>query len=110
MGVDFYACKACGSTFPDCGDFTSCSEDGFGCGARFCDDECAKIHDASDGSIEWEEFDKLSEAEQLKHRVSCVDCRKELESDENLLAFLLEKIGKSHEQLVLEFRAAKGTV
>lgn len=26
MGVDWYACRICGETFPDCGDYGYCSE------------------------------------------------------------------------------------
>lgn len=105
MGVDFYACKACGDTFPDCGSYTDCSEDLRGCGAIYCSDKCGKpkapeIQD----SLDWHEYEKLSESEQAKRRMSCVDCRLELESDENMLRFLLDHIAKSYEQLRSEYR------
>lgn len=37
MGVDWYSCRNCGDTFPDCGDFVSCE-----CGEHWCDYDCAE--------------------------------------------------------------------
>ena len=35
MGVDFYVCRACDETFPDCGPYVRCE----GCGKPYCGDE-----------------------------------------------------------------------
>lgn len=108
MSVDFYTCKACAATFPDCGYYASCSEDEIGCGAHYCSDKCAQIRKPEIvDDLTWDEFAKLTDEEQAKRRTTCVDCRNELESDENLLLFLLNKLNKSHAELLSEFRAAK---
>jgi hypothetical protein len=82
MGVDFYVCRACDETFPDCGPYVRCE----GCGKPYCGDECADI----DGD----------DQEQ-----TCVDCRGELNTDDNLLALALEKLGMTREQLTAEYKA-----
>lgn len=38
MSVEFYVCKNCGSTFPDCGEYISCEQ----CFTHWCSDECAE--------------------------------------------------------------------
>lgn len=42
MSVDYYSCKKCGSTFPDCGDFERCSGDAGGCGRVWCCTDCSE--------------------------------------------------------------------
>ena len=39
MGVDFYACSNCETTFPDCGDYVSCEQ----CYRHYCCNECADL-------------------------------------------------------------------
>jgi hypothetical protein len=39
MGVDFYACANCETTFPDCGDYVSCEQ----CYRHYCCGECADL-------------------------------------------------------------------
>jgi hypothetical protein len=107
MGVDFKICTACSRTFPDCGPYVSCDEEQFGCCANYCSSACAQLRYPEKEVIGWEAYEALPPAEQLLHKMSCVDCRKELESDENLLEFLLEQVGKTREALVAEFRATR---
>lgn len=107
MGVTYKTCTACGRNFPDCGDYVRCDEEQFGCSANYCSGKCAQLRYPEQEVLSWEAYEALPEAEKILHRVSCVDCRKELESPENLLAFLLEKVGMSTEQLREEFRAAR---
>ena len=82
MGVDFYVCRACDETFPDCGAYVCCE----GCGHLYCGDECADID--GDGQEQ-----------------TCVDCRGDLDTDDNLLALALEKLGMTREQLTAEYKA-----
>lgn len=106
MGVSFYTCKACGTTFPDCGSYVSCSEDGNGCGARFCSPECAQKDDPEldPDEIDWEKYEALSEEEQKPYRTTCSACRGDLENAENLLAFALTCLELSHSELVIKYR------
>ncbi len=87
MGVDFYVCKACDKIFPDCGECVTCD----GCCSNYCSVECAGIEEDED-----EDGDMMQ---------TCVDCRNELTSDENLLNLALDKLGITREQLVAEFEA-----
>jgi hypothetical protein len=68
MGVDFYACQNCGETYPDCGDYFTCST----CESSFCSDECGGCQVADDDTT------------------SCVLCRVEVILDSDLLDFLLK--------------------
>ena len=81
MGVDFYVCRACDETFPDCGPYECCE----GCGAHYCSVECADIDSDEDQT--------------------CADCRGELDTDDNLLSLALEKLGMTREQLAAEYQA-----
>lgn len=38
MGVEFYTCDNCGTTFSDCGEYVSCET----CLTKWCCDECAE--------------------------------------------------------------------
>jgi hypothetical protein len=94
MGVDYYPCTACGETFPDCGNYYTClsySDDSpyqelGGCERMFCGKRCAK----PDGEGE---------------TISCVHCRCELDSDENLLGFLLARHGQTREEAAAQYVA-----
>ena len=107
MGVDFYACKACGRTFPDCGEYVTCSDDDNGCGARYCSAKCAQIQQPENepDDVDWEAYEAMSEEEQKTYRTTCVDCRGDLESDENLLNFALAELGVTFEDLTTRYRA-----
>lgn len=85
MGVDYHVCKACKRTFPDCIDFAICD----GCCSYYCSADCAELEDGEDHGDEQ----------------TCIDCRLELASDENLLALALETLGMTREALVAEFEA-----
>jgi len=95
MGVDWYPCTACNETYPDCGDYYTCMaytteprcEEIGGCERSYCSKECAKPE---------------GEGETL----SCVHCREELTSHENLLGFLLARHGQTREQVAAEYVAA----
>ena len=86
MGVDWLACKNCGETFPDCGDFTYCE-----CGTYWCSYECAE----SDGYERPEENDESS----------CKYCREEDYDNYELLDYVIEKYyGGSRGDLVKEYK------
>lgn len=94
MGVDFYACNNCGDTFPDCGDYTSCE-----CGHNWCSDECAE---AEGWRQEEEEF--TPEGSRWSQETSCSYCRKEDFGDLALLDFCLELLGKTREEIILQYK------
>lgn len=85
MGVDFYSCKCCGSTFPDCGDFVGCD-----CGRRWCDLDCAE----TDG------YEDMYDEDGDLFETSCSFCRKEDYSDDELLEYALGMLGISRYELV----------
>jgi len=93
MGVDFLICDICHESFPDCGDFVSCD-----CGGRFCSSECAQIDDCvydEDGEpVEDEDGDFIIGEE------TCVLCRGEALTDQDLIEFLLKKLSLTREQAV----------
>jgi hypothetical protein len=90
MGVDWYSCKNCGETFPDCGDYTGCE-----CGEHWCCDDCAE----ADG-FQYEEEGFTPEGSKWSQETSCNFCRKEDYDEFELLRFALDKLGLSREQLI----------
>lgn len=94
MGVRFLVCTACQRTFPDCCDCYQCK----GCCARYCSADCAQL-DGEDYS-EDEDGDEVENEDQ-----TCIDCREELPSSENLLHFALEKLNMRLEDLKAEYLA-----
>jgi hypothetical protein len=84
MGVDFYACRVCGSTFPDCSDYCRWCD----CGGRFCSSECAKIIEDEDNP----------------NSMTCCLCRKEEATDNDLLVFLLDHFKLTREQVMELYR------
>lgn len=94
MGIDFYACKNCGETFPDCGDYENCE-----CGVNWCSRECA---DADGLKEEPQGFKpKWSSYEQ---ETSCKFCREEDFSDEELLSYCLKELKLSRDELIEEYK------
>lgn len=78
MGVDFYQCKnpKCGNTYPDCGDYFTCS-----CEQSFCSDECGGRKDA-DGENE----------ETGESNSTCVLCRLDVIEPKALVVFLAGRL------------------
>lgn len=103
MGVDFYTCPVCQSTFPDCGEYERCGQ----CSEAFCSEECAKIechcNQDKDDPHEHEECDECENC-------SCVLCRKDVLLDGELLKWLLKHDGMTRKQAEDEYRkqAKKG--
>ena len=107
MGVDFAPCTACGRTFPDCGRFAECNEDFGGCGRRYCSDDCAKLASPGrDHPWTWREQEALPQEERDAIKTTCVDCRSENPSDENLLEFLRLQNGLTRDQVVAMYLEA----
>lgn len=88
MGVDFYACDNCGDTFPDCGDYFRCD-----CEAKFCCTECGGYK-----SVEPEEDVDDHEV------ITCIHCRMESATSDDLLHFLLKKFDLTHDQAMEMYR------
>lgn len=78
MGISYYRCISCGSSFTDCDDSVFyCT-----CGQKFCSPECGKCESNE------------------KDEETCAYCRKESFTDKDLLNFLLRHTGLSREQVV----------
>jgi len=90
MGVDYYACKNCGDTFPDCGDYVSCE-----CREHWCSDDCAGA-----GGYQVEEDGFTPEGSKWEQETSCNFCRKEEFEDLQLLELAQELLGKSRQELI----------
>ena len=79
MSVEHFPCANCEETVCDCGEYFRCD-----CGRKWCSLECAE----EDGyRIEKEETDRYAEI------TSCSYCRREEFTDEDMLKFILRKIG-----------------
>jgi len=89
MGVDWYSCRECGETFPDCGEFYSCEGC---CEIGWCSKECADKAGAQFG-----------EEDGYNLVVSCKFCREEDAPDSALLEFAISKLKISREVLVKEY-------
>lgn len=78
MGVDYYSCQNCQETYPDCGDYFTCT----GCESNFCSTQCGgrKVEAASTRGS-WDD------------KTSCVLCRKEVITDSDMVIFLLRRLG-----------------
>lgn len=87
MGVDWYSCRNCGDTFPDCGDFVSCE-----CGEHWCDYDCAEAN-----GFERDEDDNTS----------CNYCREEDFEDSTLLEFALKLLNKNRQELIKDYKNNK---
>lgn len=90
MGVDFYTCSSCERTFPDCSYYFTCT----GCEMNFCSDKCG-------GREETNEDDDLPRYER---ETSCVLCRKDEATDNQLLYFLLKKYNLTYDQIMEMYR------
>ncbi len=77
MGVDFYPCKDCGETFPDCGSYVFCE----GCSSRFCHNDCADMRYLDDNQDEQ----------------NCKYCRMETATSSDLLYALLKHFSLTHD-------------
>ena len=92
MGVDFYVCESCSSTFADVGDYETCD-----CGRNWCGEECAEKHglhkpELLDDDGEFEDYDY--------DNFTCKFCREEDYDGEVLLDFILKREGFSREDLI----------
>jgi hypothetical protein len=85
VGVDFYTCENCSYNFPDCGDYFFCE----GCSSRFCSTECGGAKYDPEGSDVG----------------SCVLCRKETATSDQLLQFLMEHFNLTYEQVFEMYKA-----
>ena len=105
MGVEFYTCDNCGTTFPDCGEYVSCEcaeEDGY---VR----EHCKLHpDLDDYDLMYEyrkkhcKYDSCTDCEYYVPD-SCKYCRKEDYPDNLLLDYCMELFGVTRDQLVEKY-------
>lgn len=109
MSVDYYVCTACNETYADCSSrATSCHEDHGGCRKQYCSDDCAELQTAAGDSFPpWAERWRLPPDEREALVCTCVDCRGELASDENLLKFLLTDKGWTRKQAAQMYLTAK---
>src|SRR5699024_925903 len=92
MGIAFYVCENCSSTFADVGDYETCD-----CGRVWCSEECAEKH----GLLKPEILDEDGEFEDYDYdSFTCKFCRGEDYDDEVLLEFILKREGVGREYLI----------
>lgn len=85
MGVEFFLCDGCGESICDCGSFWRCED----CSHRLCDDcRNAAHYDEEDYGDEW----------------MCPFCIKDMATDSDLLAFLLNTMQKTREEVLLLYQ------
>ena len=96
MGVDWYSCSNCGQSFPDCGYYFTCSK----CEHLFCSDKCGAKHLIEEGEPGYSEKD----INWYGHCTTCVLCRKESATDNQLLHALLEHFKITYEQAMEIYR------
>lgn len=116
MSVEFYVCKNCGSTFPDCGEYVSCEQ----CFTHWCSNECAeedgyiKEHcaahkDLDDGDLmdmyreKHCDYDDCCDCDNYIPD-SCKYCREEDFEDDVLLEYALELLGINREELIEKYK------
>lgn len=85
MGVDYYACEKCNKTYPDCGNYFVCR----GCDSNFCSDKCGARQIVEDEIDEYD-FDLTT----------CVFCRKEVFTDNQIICALLKHFSITREQAI----------
>lgn len=92
MGIDYYSCKSCGETFPDCGEYVYCE-----CDENWCSMECAEEDGFKRGEFEvWNDYYK----KYVTQESSCKYCRKEDVEDSALLSTALKLLGVTRADLV----------
>lgn len=94
MSVDFFPCKACERTFPDCGPYVSCD-----CGNVWCSKKCAK----EDGFIDIEDLDEEDQNNWKHSSITCKYCRGEDVESELLFEFLMKKHNLKKEEIIKEY-------
>jgi len=97
MGVDFYSCKECGETFPDCGEYFTCK----GCYKHFCDGKCAGAKPLTaefKDSCECGDFDAGECSCEL-----CSYCLGEKVTDADLLKYALKSLKLTRDELAAKF-------
>ena len=110
MGIDYYVCSVCGDTFPDCGEYYTCS-----CGRHYCCQSCAD-EDGAINPCDNCEFEKYSDVckkngdcdgELDYDFASCKICRHEEYEDDSILKYLLEKLKLTKEIVINEMKSKK---
>lgn len=116
MSIDYYVCKSCGNTFPDCRKYISCES----CGARWCDETCAKedgyikehcsLHPDLDNYVLMTEYRikhcGFGSCADCRYFVldSCKYCREEDFDDDVLLEHALELLGITRDELIARYK------
>ena len=96
MGVSFYICARCNSTFPDCGEYIRCS-----CGRKWCWDDCAKKdgwhydEKTGDDEIDFDDYERESS--------SCNFCLRIDATDDKLFKFALEELNSTRSEILKRY-------
>lgn len=85
MGIDYYSCSECETSFPDVIDYKFCE-----CGRDWCDEECAEL-----GGLQSDEWGDDR---------TCKYCREEEFDDAVLLAHLLLVMEMTREELIAGYK------
>ena len=92
MGVDYFVCSCCNTTFPDCGEYFTCTV----CERMYCgvcgEKEVDKYGcgDPPEGKEGWYPDNDPD---------GCYQCDPKNVNDDDLLLYLIEKSGKTVEEL-----------
>ena len=93
MGIDYYVCDECGEGFNDAGEHVFCE-----CGAHYCSYECAanaEYHDHSDDEEDDDDIpDRVLDEDGFEQETSCMYCRGEKLTDEQVLEWLKNQADK----------------
>ena len=116
MGVDYYSCKNCSETFPDCGEYVSCE-----CGEHWCDNDCAEADEymQSECKLGYEVYDDCPQygdecdkdtCEGCENYIKggCKYCREEDFDDDVLLEYSLQLLKKTRYELIKDYKNVKG--
>lgn len=112
MGVDFYSCKSCGDTFPDCGDYVYCE-----CGEHWCSENCAEAdgyqqeecilgYEVEYGEPQDEDECYKASCEGCENYIpkGCKYCRYEDFDDDVLLEYALQLLNKTRDEFIVEYK------
>jgi hypothetical protein len=93
MGIDYYTCQKCERNFPDCSYYFTCT----GCEVMFCSDACG-------GRVVEEESEDGHDYNDI---TSCVMCRMETATSDDLLKFLLKHFNLTRDQAMEIYRKSE---
>ena len=119
MSIDYYICKNCNDTFPDCGTYITCES----CFTHWCSEECAEEdgyiseHCKAHPDLTDRDLMEMYREKNCNYK-DCCDCeyyepdsykycRKEDFEDYELLEYAMELLNITREQLIQGYKMKK---